>query len=79
MSDVQKFLNELANVLEVEAGSLTMETVLEGTDKWDSLAVVATMAMLDEQFGVVVEARKLTAAKSAADVYALVAAEVPLT
>lgn len=79
MSDVKKFLNELANVLEVEAGSLTMETVLEGTDKWDSLAVVATMAMLDEQFGVVVEARKLTAAKSAADVYALVAAEVPLT
>ncbi len=74
MSNAAKFIAELENVLEVDGGSLSMETVLQGHDKWDSLAVVATMAMIDEHFGIAVEAKKLSAAKTVADVYALIPA-----
>ena len=39
------------DVLQTEE-TLSFETVLEELDEWDSLAVMATMAFLDKNFGV---------------------------
>lgn len=46
-----EFLTEMQDVLQTEE-TLSFETVLEELDEWDSLAVMATMAFLDKNFGV---------------------------
>ena len=47
----EEFLEELQDVLQTEE-ELTFETVLADLVEWDSLAVMATMAFLDKEFGV---------------------------
>ena len=47
----QEFLNEMVEVLQTEE-DLSMDTVLDDLDEWDSLSVMATMAFLEKSFGV---------------------------
>jgi len=47
----EEFLEKMQDVLQTDA-QLTNETVLEELDEWDSLAMMATMAFLDKNFGV---------------------------
>lgn len=44
------FLNELADVLEVEDIELTEETNLKEVEEYDSLAVMSLVAFIDENF-----------------------------
>lgn len=46
-----EFLTEMQDVLQTEE-ELSFETVLEDLEEWDSLAVMATMAFLDKNFGI---------------------------
>lgn len=46
-----EFIVEMQDVLQTDA-QLTAETELTGLAEWDSLAVMATMAFLDRNFGV---------------------------
>ena len=47
----EEFLIEMLDVLQRE-DELTFDMELQDLDEWDSLAVMATMAFLDKQFGV---------------------------
>ena len=47
----EEFIEQMQDVLQTDA-ELAMETVLEDLDEWDSLAIMATMAFLDKNFGV---------------------------
>ena len=49
--NAEQFLEEMVEVLQTEE-ELTMDTLLEDLDEWDSLSVMATMAFLDKEFGV---------------------------
>ena len=44
-----EFLEKMQDVLQME-DELTMDTVLEDLDEWDSLAMMATTAFLDKNF-----------------------------
>lgn len=46
----QKFLAELAEILEVPAGSLTGQEKLEDLEDWTSVAMVSFIAFADENF-----------------------------
>ena len=46
-----EFLNEMVDVLQTE-DELSFDTVLADLEEWDSLAVMATMAFLNNSFGV---------------------------
>ena len=46
-----EFLTQMLDVLQRE-DELTFDMELQDIDEWDSLAVMATMAFLDKQFGV---------------------------
>ena len=48
----KEFLTMLEKILQIEADSLTEETHLKNLEKWDSLALVALIAMVEENFGV---------------------------
>jgi acyl carrier protein len=52
----QKFLDLIKEVLEIENRELQLSDNFRDFDEWDSLANLSLIAMLDDEFGVVIEA-----------------------
>jgi acyl carrier protein len=69
-----RFLAKLAEVFEVDPGTVQRDFSVAG--RWDSLAVLSTIAVIDEQFDVTVPVDELTGCTSVADVLALVSQSV---
>jgi acyl carrier protein len=65
----QALLDGIAEILEVT--SVTEETVLAEAGAWDSLAIVCTIALIDEKAGVEVDGKALAACVTACDVLRL--------
>ena len=65
---VDTFLEQLASDLETDA--LTLDSDLTKLN-WDSTAMIGAMALLDEMFGVIVDAKKLGDCKTPRQVLAL--------
>ena len=51
--EMQKKLELLADLLELEVGEVSPETNLDDLEEWDSLAAISYVVMMDEEFGVV--------------------------
>ena len=64
--NVKDFLNELAESLEMKDGELSENTKLEDLD-WDSLAVISSIALLDEYFNKTVSASQIAECKTIDD------------
>lgn len=69
----QQLLTGLAEIL--EASAVAPETLLADAGSWDSLAIVSTIALLDEH-GVEVTGQQLAACVTVADVLKLAGVEV---
>jgi len=48
--EIKKKLQLLAEVLEVDAGRINQSDLLEKFDSWDSMAALALIVMLEENF-----------------------------
>ena len=71
-----EFIKELEEVLEANAGSITGEEALTDLAGWDSLAVMAFIAMVDEKFSMTLSASKLAESKTVGDLIALLGDKV---
>lgn len=72
---MSEFYEGLAEVLEVDASVIHPAFDLHsGEAAWDSLAVVSTMALIDEVFNVMVDGQSLGKCTSVADIEALIEA-----
>ena len=60
-------------LLENDPGTITGDEVLTQQSKWDSLAVIGFIALLDQHFSVSVPATRILNCKTAADLADLVA------
>ena len=60
----------IEEVLDVEEGSLTPETLLSDVDEWDSIAALSLIVMLDENFNKTVSGAQIKALKSVKDILA---------
>jgi acyl carrier protein len=69
-----RFLAKLAEVFEVDPG--TVQPDFSVAERWNSMAVLLTIALIDEQFEVTVPVDELTGCTSVADVLALVGQSV---
>ncbi len=49
--EIEKKLELLEEMMELDGGTLKPETVLENLDEWDSLASLSLIVLLDEKFG----------------------------
>ncbi len=67
-----KFLDLLNELLELDPGTIKGTELLAELPRWDSLAVIGFIALLDEHFGMSVPATKIHESKSVADLVALV-------
>ena len=65
------FMDDLAAILEIEPTELHMDYGLD-RNNWNSLAIVAAIALIDEQFGINIEGDKLRACTSVGDLWQLI-------
>lgn len=72
----EEFLAKLADILEVDNSNLS-ESVELNDDNWDSVAHLAAIAAIDEQFGITVPARELTQCTSVGALLKLVRHSLP--
>ena len=65
------FNEELAAILEIDLDELGPEKELDNNN-WNSLSIVATIALLDEQFGISIEGEKLKNCLSVGELWNLI-------
>jgi acyl carrier protein len=68
---MQEFYVGLAEILEVDAAKVTPELRL-ADHAWDSLAVVSTIALIDDVFNTAVGGQALNKCETVGDILALV-------
>lgn len=68
--ELKEKLALIEEVLDVEEGSLTPETLLADVDEWDSIAALSLIVMLDEQFDKTVSGAQIKALESINDILA---------
>lgn len=68
----QAFLNEIEEIFELDKNVLTGSETLEELGEWDSLAVMGFIAMVDENFEVILEAERIMSSVTVDDLIALV-------
>lgn len=67
----QDIINDLAEILEIDASELTSSTALDTINTWDSLATISFIALVDEKTGHVLAGDDLQKAKTIGDLVAL--------
>lgn len=66
--EVREKLALLEEMLEMDAGSLTPETVLKELENWDSLAMISLIALLDEKFSKKVPGKTIKSFQTVQDI-----------
>ena len=69
------FYGQLAEILDTDVAKISPRADLESLG-WSSLAVVSFIAFADENFGIIVEPRKLVACKTVDDLIQLLDGKV---
>jgi acyl carrier protein len=68
-----KFRENFANAIDVEnLNKIDINTRLEDIDGWDSFAVMSTIAMLDQEYGIIINAEKISEVNTLQELYNLV-------
>lgn len=66
--EVQDKIRLIEEAIEVDEGSLTEDTVLVDMEEYDSMARLALIVMLDDEFGIAVDADVVKGFVTVADI-----------
>lgn len=66
-----RFFTLLDEMLEVDSGTIKSGQILADMPKWDSLALMGLIALLDQHFGLSVPASKINECRTVDDLAAL--------
>jgi acyl carrier protein len=73
---MNEFYEGMAEIFEIEVSKISSEFELKTGDAvWDSLAVVSTIALVDDCFGVLLEGKALGECNTIADIELMIAKE----
>ena len=67
----QEFYAQLDEILENEPGTIKGDEQLADIEKWDSMAAVLFIAMMDREIGVTAEPSRVAASKTVQDLVAI--------
>ena len=65
--DTTQFLENIKDLLDTET-ELTVDTKFRELDEWDSLATLSTIAMVDDEYGIVISANELRQLETLGDI-----------
>jgi acyl carrier protein len=69
---MEDFLNNMADALNQPGAKFTPEQKLQDLPNWDSLAILTTLSMMDQEYGVVMSGAELQSCDTVADLFAKV-------
>lgn len=64
----QEKIAMLEDIMELDAGTLTPETVLSTLEEWDSITLLSFIAMMEDEFHKIVSGSEVKQLKTVADV-----------
>ncbi len=70
--ELQEFITEFANAIEIDPGSITADTEFKELEIWDSLSALNVIAMTDEAHGVTLSGDDLVGSRRIADLWTLI-------
>ncbi len=65
----QKFLEQIKEVFEKEDGNVSLEDKFRDYERWDSLTNLSLIAMLDSEFGVLIESKDFNKLSTVGDLF----------
>lgn len=68
--DIKEFIKQTADVLEVSEETINAETKYRELEQWDSIANLSFVAMIDIEYGVVIETEDLKQLTTLGEVFA---------
>lgn len=66
--DTQAFIEQMKDILDIEDRELSPEDEFRSFEEWDSLAYLSTVAMIDDEYGIVFSAEEFRAFKTLGDI-----------
>jgi acyl carrier protein len=72
MTDQEK-ISLIEDTLEIEAGSLTLDSELAGIEEYDSMAKLSLIVLCDEEFGKKLTGEQIRAFKTVGDIITFLA------
>lgn len=71
--DLQEFIQHFADQFEdTDAANFTKETQFHNLEEWSSLVGLSIIAMVDEEYGVVLKGNDIRSSKTIGDLFAIV-------
>ncbi|WP_321307521.1 phosphopantetheine-binding protein [Marinifilum fragile] len=75
--DVKKFIEDFADQFDdVEANELTLEKEFRNVEEWSSLTALSVIAMVDEEYEVVLKGEDITNSNTIEDIYKIVKSRI---
>ena len=65
----QKFVDLFKETLEIEDREISLSDEFRGFDEWDSLALLSVIAMIDEEYDVIIESNAFQKLQKVGDIY----------
>lgn len=66
--DTQAFLEQMKDVLGIDERELSLTDEFRSYGEWNSLAYLTTIAMIDDEYGVVIDAAEFRSFQTLADI-----------
>ena len=70
---MEKFLEEMAEILEVDAKDISLETEFRTVDDWGSMMGFSILVMMESEYGVKISVPEFLQMNTLGDIYARVA------
>jgi acyl carrier protein len=65
----QKFIDLFKETLEIEDREIAMSDIFRDYDEWDSLGLLSVIAMIDEEYDLIIESVTFQELLSVSDIY----------
>lgn len=73
----KKFVEQLKDILEIENIEVNMEDKFRDYENWDSMAALSVIAMIDDEFGVVINGEDFRQLNTVGDLIQAVKKRMP--
>ncbi|WP_291106546.1 acyl carrier protein [Flavobacterium sp. UBA6195] len=65
----QKFIDLFKETLEIEDRTISLSDEFRAFDEWDSLALLSVIAMIDEEYDIIIESNTFQKLQTVGDIY----------
>lgn len=73
---MEKFIELFEEALDIDNGELNIESQFKDFDEWDSLSLLSLLAMVKENYGIVLKKDKLDQANTIAELFEIIQEEL---